>query len=261
MIRSEARIPGISWVLAFMAATIMALAWAPTVMAQQVDQYGGTTAPAGPAAGAQCTVSGDADGVVNSGDTVTCGGEFDIAAGASVTLEDSDGTQGTFVDGENANITEGSIIIEVTGEPFGVVGGNGVLNTDGLFVVATMGIFAADDEVAAGDDAAADDSGTQAGASTGDGASAQAGTGGGSGDGAAAQASTGGGSGDDTAAQASTGGGAGAVDDSAGSGSSEDGAAVAVLPDTGGSILAFVLAGGLLLIGAGFVIRRLAGSN
>lgn len=241
MIRSEARIPGISWVLALMAATIMALAWAPTVMAQQDDQYGGTTAPSGPAAGAQCTVSGDADGVVNSGDTVVCEGEYSIAEGSSVTLEDSDGTQGTFVDGENANITEGSIIIDVTGEPAGVVGGNGVLNTDGLFVVATTGIFADDDEAVADDDgaavdddgAAADDGGTEAVASTGDG----------------------------TSAQASTGGGAGAVDDSAGSGSSEDGAAVAVLPDTGGSILAFVLAGGLLLIGAGFVIRRLAGSN
>lgn len=233
MANSRVQIHGIRWVLAFIAAAMLALSWAPSAIAQQGDQYGGTVAPSGPAAGAQCTVAGDTDGVVNSGDTVACVGEFDISEGASVTLEDSDGTQGTFVDGENANITEGSIIIEVTGEPAGVVGGNEVLNTDGLFVVATTGIFAAeDDEVAAGDDgAAADDGVTEAVASTGDG----------------------------TSAQASTGGGAG--DDSAGSGSSEDGSGIAVLPDTGGSILAFVLAGGLLLIGAGFVIRRLAGSN
>jgi len=46
------------------------------------------------------------------------------------------------IDGGNAEITEGSIIIAVTGEPANVNGGNGVLNTKGLFVVATTGISA-----------------------------------------------------------------------------------------------------------------------
>lgn len=218
MTDSRVRIPGIRWALAFIAAAMFALSWAPAAVAQQDDQYGGTVAPSGPAADAQCTVSGDSDGVVNAGDTVICEGEYSISEGASVTLQDSDGTQGTFVDGQNAEITEGSIIIEVASDPVGVVGGNGVLNTDGLFVVATTGISAA----GTGADAGASAGNATASASTGDGASAQAGTGGGAG---------------------------------------EDGAAVAVLPDTGGSIMAFVLAGGLLLFGAGFAVRRFAGSN
>lgn len=79
-----------------------------------------------------------------------------VADGASVTLQDSDGTQGTLIDDVNAVITEGSIVITVTDDPINVSGGNGVLNTEGLFVVATTGITAADDagSGAAGDDAA-----------------------------------------------------------------------------------------------------------
>lgn len=252
---SNVRIPGISWVLAFVAATMLALAWAPAAIAQQDDQYDGTVAPSGPAAGETATVLGDDDGVVGPGDTIVIEGDFVVTEGASVTLEDSDGTQGTLIDGQNAEITEGSIIIQVTGFPVGVVGGNGVLNTDGLFVVATTGIFAADD-AGAGDGGAADDgAGAGAGASAGDAAAGAS-----AGDGAAAQSGTGAG------ADAAAGGeevASVAAEDAAAAGDEAvaDGAGIAVLPDTGGSIMALVLAGGLFLLGAGFVIRRLSGSH
>lgn len=274
MTNSRVRIPGIRWVLAFTASAMLALAWAPAAVAQQDDQYDGTVAPSGPAAGETATVQGDEDGVVGPGDTIIIPGDFVVSEGASVTLQDSDGTQGTLIDGQNAEITEGSIIIQVTDFPVGVVGGDGVLDTDGLFVVATTGIFAAggvDDadrtgadtgataiagagagaEASAGDATAGagagEDVSTQAGTGDGEGVSAQAGDG-------AAAAGAGAVAGDDAAASAGD-------DAVASEGAAEESAAVAVLPDTGGSIMALVLAGGLLLLGAGFLIRRFAGSN
>lgn len=148
--------------LALAIALVAAMSWSAVAQAQSAgDQYDEPVAPSGPAAEAQCSVFGDTDGLVNSGDTVICAGEYVIADGASVTLEDSDGTQGTFVDGQNAEITEGSIITDVAGDPLNVVGGNGVLNTEGLFVVATTGISAAG---GAADDGATQDNGAVAGA-------------------------------------------------------------------------------------------------
>lgn len=127
-------------------------------------QYASPTAPSDPAADARCTVSGYTDGRVKAGDVITCAGSFDIASGASVILQDADGTQGTFVDGQNATITEGSIVIDVSDDPINVSGGNGILNTDGLFVVATTGITATSD---AGSDAGgSDDSGAAVAADT-----------------------------------------------------------------------------------------------
>lgn len=123
---------------------LAALSWSSIASAQSAgDQYAAPTAPSGPAAESQCTVSGDTNGVVDSGDQIVCAGSYDIASGSSVVLQDSDGTQGTFIDGTNATITEGSIDIAVTGAPLNVAAGNGVLNTKGLFVVATTGITAA----------------------------------------------------------------------------------------------------------------------
>lgn len=135
--------PGASRIFAFFLAVGFALIWATTAHAQiQDDQYGAPTPPSGPAAGAQCTVPNDTNGVVDPGDTIICEGNFSVSQGASVILEDVDGTQGTHVDGQNSQITEGSLIISVTGEPANVNGGNDVLNTEGLFVVATTGVSA-----------------------------------------------------------------------------------------------------------------------
>jgi hypothetical protein len=159
--------PGLRWATGLALAALVALALAPAARAQQEDQYGATEAPEGPAAGEPATVEGDDDGVVGPGTVIVIDGDFEVSEGASVTLQDSDGTQGTLIDGENAEITEGSIIIEVTADPVGVVGGDGVLNTDGLFVIATTGITARGGETAAGEGAVATD-----GAVAGDGTAA-----------------------------------------------------------------------------------------
>lgn len=137
-----AKIFGFRLFFGFVLAVSAALIWAGAAGAQQSadDQYEPPTAPSGPAAESQCTVPNDTDGVVNAGDRIVCEGNFDVSSGSSVVLQDGDGTQGTFIDGTNANITEGNLLISVTGAPINVSGGNGVLNTEGLFVVATTGV-------------------------------------------------------------------------------------------------------------------------
>lgn len=93
-------------------------------------QYAKLVAPSGPAAGAQCGLIESADDLLNTGDLVTYSGDFSVAPGASVIVDDEDGTQGTFVDGKNAAIAgnNGDIVIRVTGNPLNVVGGDGVLS-------------------------------------------------------------------------------------------------------------------------------------
>lgn len=207
----------------------LALVWAGAAHAQSAgDQYGIPVSPSGPAAGLPVTVQGDTNGIVGPGDVLIIEGDYVIADGASVTLQDSDGTQGTLIDGQNATIVEGSIIITVTDNPIiNVPGANGVLNTDGLFVVATTGISAADEGASTGDNGAANNGAANNGGD----------------DGAVADAS---GNGNGTAA-AAAGGGSEAQPTSAVTG---------VLPDTGGPVL-FGLLGGVALIGGGLLaIRR-----
>ena len=124
---------------AVFAATLLA---ASAAEAQFEDQYGAPVAPAGPLAGLQVIVQNDTDGVVNAGDVLVIPGEYTVTEGASVTLQDADATQGTLIDGQNAEIEEGSVVITVTADPvINAPGANGVLNTEGLFVVASTGIF------------------------------------------------------------------------------------------------------------------------
>src|SRR5918992_294401 len=92
--------------------------------------------------------------VVDAGDVLLIAGNFELAASGtvSVTVEDEDGTQGTFEDGANAEITQqedGSLLITVTGDPIGVAGGDSVLNTTGLTGVSSEGITCADEVVVA----------------------------------------------------------------------------------------------------------------
>jgi len=204
-------------------AVLVSLCWSAVAHAQPADdQYAAPASPSGPATSAQCTVSGDTDGVVNAGDQVVCEGEYDVADGASVTLQDADGTQGTFVDGVNAVITEGSIVIRVTDAPIiNAPGANGVLDTEGLFVVATTGIAAA------------------GGAATGGVVAGDAVAGG-------AQAG-------DADAAAASGGSAAVADED---GSRPAGATpVGVLPDTGGMASLGIL-GALMLLGVGLLLAR-----
>src|SRR5918992_6263755 len=93
--------------------------------------------------------------VVDAGDVLLIAGNFELAASGtvSVTLEDEDGTQGTFEDGVNAEITQqedGSLLITVTGDPIPVDGAGGeddVLDTAGLTGVSSEGITCADEVI------------------------------------------------------------------------------------------------------------------
>ena len=91
--------------------------------------------------------------VVDAGDVLSIAGNFELAASGSVsvTVEDEDGTQGTFEDGVNAEITQqedGSLLITVTGDPIPVDGAGGeddVLDTAGLTGASSEGISCADE--------------------------------------------------------------------------------------------------------------------
>ncbi|MGI8859235.1 MAG: hypothetical protein ACR2HO_03645 [Rubrobacteraceae bacterium] len=107
-------------------------------------------AGAQPAPGDTVTVTngsnaGNDAAVIDIGDVLTVSGNYEVQAGASVTVEDDDGTQGTFTDGVNATITaNGELIITVTGAPTGVTGGN-LIAVDGVTVVSTTGVSDATD--------------------------------------------------------------------------------------------------------------------
>lgn len=167
---ASTKISSLPLVIAMMLAMALLLSVASRANAQAADdQYGEPVAPSGPAAGEPVTVLNDTDGVVGPGDVLVIEGEYDVADGASVTLQDSDATQGTLIDDVNAVITEGSIIITVTDWPIiNTPGANGVLDTDGLFVVATTGISAEEQEEdasgAPADDGAGEDRPTGAAA-------------------------------------------------------------------------------------------------
>ncbi len=134
---------GVSRIVGFALAMVLALVWGTAAHAQSADdQYGTPTSPSGPLSGESVSVLNDTDGVANAGDVLLIEGDFTIAEGSSVTLQDADGTQGTLIDGVNAQIVEGSVRMTLTGDPVNVSGGDGVLGTDGLTAVASTGISA-----------------------------------------------------------------------------------------------------------------------
>jgi hypothetical protein len=141
MMRVRFTLKGVPQAIAYVLALV--LVWATAAYAQSAaDQYGTPTPPLGPAAGEPATILEDTDGVLNPGDALLIPGDFTVADGASMVLEDSDSTQGTLIDGDNAEITAGEEGLEVgtTGDPINVTGGNGTLETTGLTVAATTGI-------------------------------------------------------------------------------------------------------------------------
>ena len=106
----------------------------------------------------ESTVATNVPGVVDAGDVLSIAGDFELAASGtiSVTVQDTDGTQGTFemsippAVGDNAEITQavdGSLLITVTGPPTNVAGGDNELNTTGLTGVSSEGISCADEVV------------------------------------------------------------------------------------------------------------------
>jgi len=159
------------WVLG-LALAGAALSWASVAEASQRSsdaQYPLLTAESGPAAGLSCSRLdlGNDDGLFGAGDRAVFPGGFSISSGASVILDDMDGTQGTFIDGQNATITgSSSLTVEATGDPIGASGGDGVLSdTVCNSIVATSGISGAG---ASGADA------SEAGASSADASGADA---------------------------------------------------------------------------------------
>ena len=151
------------WVTGLVLVTVFALAYAPVALAQSPGtssgsgQYGKPSAPSGPLGGTACASSGAGDGVVNTGDVFTFPGSVAVSSGASMVLQDFDGTQGTLIDGKNANITSanGSLKVAVTGEPVNVFGGNGTLSDNGCkMLVASTGVAPGQTGTAAGTAAA-----------------------------------------------------------------------------------------------------------
>lgn len=138
---------GVGWMAGIALAAAFALVWATAAQAQSFEvQYGDPEAPAGGLSGTSCTYVDSTDGLLNAGDVVEYRGDYSISQGASVVIDDSDETLGTFIDGRNAEISQGSggsgIEIAVTGDPINVSGGDGVLSDKVCnSIVASTGIF------------------------------------------------------------------------------------------------------------------------
>ena len=222
--RSESRVStNILWVVGLVLVVVAAVLSTATMAQAQVkkkenddDQYGSPSGPKGPIKGVECKAAGNNNGVFDAGDTITYPGEFTVAPGASVVIDDEDGTVGTFVDGKNAKISSGKngITVTLTGSPTNVSGGNGVLNdTVCKSIVASTGIVAGPALVASS-------------SSSGDSGPSDGGSGG------------------------SDSGSGGSSNDSSGN----EGPLARILPETGGPML--VLLGALAAIGTGLTLLR-----
>lgn len=135
------------WISALVLTVASALFYTATAFAQPPGtrsvefQYQKLQAPPGPMVGETlCNRSNNPDGTANPGDTFTLPSGFAISPGASITLRDRGGTQGTLIDGENAEITDGTNIT-VTARPMSVSGGDGRLSDEACEeIVASTGI-------------------------------------------------------------------------------------------------------------------------
>jgi len=90
------------------------------------DTQYGDPAGSGNSEKMSCSKVVSSDDLLNAGDKVTYPGNFSVSPGSSVVLDDADGTQGTLIDGKNAQISEssGNIVVSVTGDPINVGGGS-----------------------------------------------------------------------------------------------------------------------------------------
>lgn len=131
----------IGMVLVMMA---LSLVWTAVARAQSAeDQYKERTPPSDPIAEGTCVHIESADDAVNDGDLLTVKGDFSVASGASLVLQDEDGTQGTVIEGENAKISGDPLQVSVTGDPINVSGGDGTVHADACpEVVSTTGVSA-----------------------------------------------------------------------------------------------------------------------
>jgi hypothetical protein len=139
---------------------------------KQVQSQAGAVpaSPSGPLAGAEVrVVKGKGDNLIDKGDILRITGEdYDVDSGASITIEDgndtsgnADNTQGTYVDGRNATITEidNGLEIKVEGKPIGKVAlaADETLSTKGVEAVTSDGVRVANNS--SGDDGGGDGGG------------------------------------------------------------------------------------------------------
>ncbi|MEW6636301.1 MAG: hypothetical protein AB1425_05745 [Actinomycetota bacterium] len=151
MIRTSHKLSGVSRISGIVLVLALVLVWASVAQAQSAEDFyedeSGTllAQPSGPAAGVGCSTIESDDGLLNAGDLIVFPGGFSVAPGASVVLEDADGTQGTLIDGVNAEIAGGGgISLAVTGDPLNVAGGDGVLSDEVCdSIVTTTGVAGA----------------------------------------------------------------------------------------------------------------------
>lgn len=121
------------------------LALPGTVWAQQDSsdfQYDSPSAAEGPMSGDPVEVEGSTGGTFESGSVLLIAGSFSVAPGASVTLEDADGTRATMIEGEGASVVQRGQELAVSGAPARVSGGDERLGTEGLRVSSSTGVAA-----------------------------------------------------------------------------------------------------------------------
>jgi hypothetical protein len=123
---------------------VLSLVWTAVAQAQSPDdrsadvQYKRLGPPSGPVAEVTPEVTPEGALLIE--------GEICVVPGASVTVEDADGTRGTYIDGEGASITPADNGVSVSGNPQIVTGGDQALDTATAVVVASTGISEECDE-------------------------------------------------------------------------------------------------------------------
>ncbi len=122
----------------FVLALILSFVWSAVAQAESHDarsadvQYKKAGSPSGPVAGTTSSPTPEGSLLIE--------GKFCVAPGASVTAEDADRTQGTFIDGENASVTQVAGGVLISGSPQNVAGGNQVFDIESASVVSSTGI-------------------------------------------------------------------------------------------------------------------------
>ena len=134
---------------AFVLIMVLSLVWSAVAQAQSPDdrsadvQYKKPSSPSGPVAGTTPAPTPEGGLLIEE--------ELCVAPGASVTVEDADRTQGTFIAGDGASVNriEGGIL--VSGSPQNVAGGDQKLDTETASIVTSTGISQCAEEASVGD--------------------------------------------------------------------------------------------------------------
>lgn len=120
----------------------LSLALSAQALAQSAEeQYGERTPPSDPVAEGICVLTESTNEVIDPGDVISVEGNFSVAPDASLVVQDEDGTRGTFIAGENAEVSRDALEVAVIGDPINVSGGDGTLHAAGCpEIVSTTGV-------------------------------------------------------------------------------------------------------------------------